>query len=365
MKKHINILIPDGESTFTLLVIHCFSFYKNLKIHVLSSKKRNPVKASKYVKYYKLYSEKSDDNWFSIVNNEVEKLNIDIIVPIAETENRFWIVNKSKLNKAKIIALPKLEAFDIAINKKKLNTFLFEKEICAPNSVFIKDIFELSKTESIGFPVLIKPLDEAGGDGIVRFETYDQLQNYFNVNNIGKGVFVQKYIKGYDIDCSVLCSNGDVLTYTIQKGNMQASTPYKQQFGVVFLENEKVLKVVKDIMKALDWSGIAHVDLRYDEVDNDYKPLEINARFWGSIDASRSVGINFPYMAIQNTLGKNLEFIDYEYKSYLSYKGLLKRPSLLFNPKFLSLQTDVKNNLLDPFPFVYKTMYWFARKLGV
>ena len=53
MGNRLNILIPDGESTFAFLVIPCLAAYNEANITVLSRKNRNPLKYSRYIKHYK------------------------------------------------------------------------------------------------------------------------------------------------------------------------------------------------------------------------------------------------------------------------------------------------------------------------
>jgi predicted ATP-grasp superfamily ATP-dependent carboligase len=262
--------------------------------------------------------------------------------------------------------LPSLKSFDITTNKLKLNLFCVEHKVIVPKSYVIK----LSNNSTfnfnnINYPVLIKPLRSEGGGGIVRLDSQLLLVKFVK-DSLKKDLFIQEYVTGYDIDCSVFCLNGKILVYTIQQGNFQASTPYKQQLGVSFLDNDEVLLEVTNLMKALDWSGIAHLDLRYDQKANNYKVIEINARFWGSLLASLNVSVNFPKLLIEQTLGKPIIFQNYRKESYLQLKGLSKllkqNPLMLFKLKLISTNTDLKYVFKDSLPAFYKIFYWFQRK---
>jgi predicted ATP-grasp superfamily ATP-dependent carboligase len=363
MAQQINILIPDGESTFAPLLIPCFQQMEGAHVHILSTKKKNPIKYSCYIKSFQLI-ERNDD-WLKQIQGVVNELNIDMIVPVTEEVVRFFIQHQHEFENTNIIALPSLESFDIGVNKQKLNTFCLEHGVMVPKSYVVNEInsttFNLS---SIQYPVLIKPLISEGGGGIVRLDTKQLLGEYIKASKI-ENHFIQEYINGYDIDCSVLCKNGTIVTHTIQRGNLLASSPYKQQLGVHFLNNENVLKEVATLMKALNWSGIAHVDLRYDKKTNTYKVIEINARFWGSILASLNVGVNFPKLLIELSQGKNVEFQNYKKEEYLQLKGLFKlfkqKPLMLFKFKYIFNNTDVKYAFKDPLPTIYKDFYWLQR----
>lgn len=354
-----HILIPDGNSTWAMPVINCLSQCNDYKLFVISSKKRTAAKYSKYKSYYKYYKRTTDADWLKIVNNEIETQNISVVIPIAENEIRFFIKYSNQISKkAKIILLPELNAFETAINKLALSEFLVKNNLPHPKSLLVNDFKSI---ESIIYPVLVKPLSEKGGDGILRFETAKNFKKYAK----DKELFVQHYIEGYDIDCSVLCINGKVLTYTIQKGCLQGDTVYAPQLGLDFIENESVLEVTKQLMDALNWSGVAHVDLRYDQKANDYKIIEVNARFWGSVEASKVAGINFPELVIQAALGEIITHKPYSHINYLRFKGFLKtvkiHPSSLFRLNFILNNTEVKSVLKDPLPTLFRFLEWLLR----
>ncbi|MFT5215752.1 MAG: hypothetical protein ACI83H_000869 [Glaciecola sp.] len=89
MANLLNILIPDWESTFALMLLPCLSQIDNATIHVLSTKNKNPIKHSRYVENYQLV--KSKENWMNQIHAIIIEKAIDVIVPIAEDEVRFFI----------------------------------------------------------------------------------------------------------------------------------------------------------------------------------------------------------------------------------------------------------------------------------
>jgi len=370
MSAKLHVLIPDGNSTWALTVMNCLSYNTDYKLFVLSDKKRTPTKFSKHTSYYKYYKRTSDEKWLDIISKEVEDKNILIIIPIAEDEFRFFINNSHRLpNSVKVIALPELKNFETAIYKDKLSDFLNQHHLPHPKYQYIDNLESYSKHDfELQFPILIKPLHEKGGDGILKFDTKKTLDKYLSKHSDFNKIFIQEYIKGYDIDCSVLCLNGEVLTHTVQKGNLRGHNSFAPQLGFDFLNNDVVLGVTKQLMQALNWSGVAHIDLRYDEETNDYKIIEINARFWGSVEGSKFAGINFPDLAIQLAMNNAIEQTQYNEIEYMRLKGVLKsikrKPSFLFNKKFLLNNSETKSFLKDPIPTCYRFIEWLERQFS-
>ena len=368
MNSKCHVLIPDGNSTWALNVINCLSQNTDYKLFVLSDKKRTATKYSKHTAYYKYYKKTSDKAWLDIISKEIENQNISVIVPIAEEEFRFWILNQQLLpNTVKVIPLPQINNFEAAINKHQLSHFLNKHNLSHPKYNRFENFDAYSKESlELNFPIIIKPLHEKGGDGIEKFENKQALDLYLNKHSKSDELFFQEYIEGYDIDCSVLCLDGNISKYTIQKGKLEGDNSFAPQLCFDFFKNDALLDVVTQLMKALQWSGVAHIDLRYDEKANDYKIIEVNARFWGSVEGSKFAGINFPDLAIQLALNNAIENQKFIETEYMRLKGVIKtmkrKPTFIFKKNYLLNNSETKSFLNDPVPTLYRYKQWLMRR---
>ncbi|MDO5971182.1 ATP-grasp domain-containing protein [Flavivirga aquimarina] len=362
MKKQKKaILIPDGESHILLYVINCLAQVKNLKIYVMSNKKHNPMRYSRHIKGFSYYEQTSSDlDWIYNINKEVEKHDIDVIMPIFETGIRILIEHKTKvLHQDRLGLLPSLADFDTAINKGFLSEHLEENRIPGPKSVIVASNTELDRVDALSFPVIIKPMEGfGGGQGISIFNSKEDLKKHFTSHNFNYINIIQEYIEGYDIDCSVLCKNGEILASTIQKGNMIGKSQFTPQFGLLFLYEEALYQVVERLMKSLNWSGVAHIDMRYNQNTKQFNIIEVNTRFWVSLDASLIAGVNFPHLYSLSSIGSVFPKPEYKFVEYLNLKGLVRKIkqniTFLFKVKFILNNTPLKFALLDPLPMVYK-----------
>ncbi|OIQ30663.1 MAG: hypothetical protein BM564_00145 [Bacteroidetes bacterium MedPE-SWsnd-G2] len=364
MKQNYRILIPDGHSTWAVSVLHCLKEFKRYEFVVLSAREKAPIKYSKYTHSYIYYDILSEIDKVKFIRSIIIEQHIDIILPIAEEEISFFIRNKTQfLEDTACIPLPNVSDFEVAIDKQKLAVFLENEKLPLPKSITYNGDLEL--IEQLNFPILIKPIDEKGGDGIVKLQSIEAFHKHLSVNP-SNNLFIQEFIEGYDIDCSVICNEGEILAYTIQKGYLQGDTPFAPQLGLEFLPQEDILDVVKQLMKRLNWSGVAHIDLRFDQNQNDFKVIEINARFWGSVEASKVSGINFPYLSLQMALDKAVEAQTYRFINYVRFKGVLKyavkKPWMLLNLKFLIQNTEVPSIVKDPLPTLRRFKDWLIRK---
>lgn len=371
-----SVLIPDGESTYLMLVLNCLSLVKNIRVHVMSNKKYIALRYSNRISSFSYYPRTNDDSiWISNINKELTKYKIDVLLPVFNKGIMSLNTNKNLLsNESVLVALPPLSSLNTALNKKFLSEHMKERSINGPKSISIKPE-ELDNIDKVNFkfPCLIKPtVDTGGGIGIQKINSKEELIHYIKNKNPVNSIFLQEYINGFDLGCNVLCSKGEILAATIQKGNLYNNIPYSPQIGLEFIKEEKVLELAQKLMKSLNWSGVANIDMIYDQEKELAHILEINPRYWLTIDASAIAGVNFPYLYCLNALGINFEIPAYKELQYLNLKGLVqsirKSPLLLFNFKFIWNNTPFKFAMKDPIPmiyhFIWRTKNILLRKIG-
>ncbi len=359
--RSVSVLIPDGESHILRYVINCFSQIREIKTYVMSNKKNNAMRYSRYVHKFSYYAKTDSDlDWIANINKEIEKHDIDVVMPIFEVGIRALIKHRDRvLYKDRLGVLPSLSSFDSAINKGLLSRHLDSNNIPNPKSIMVESQKQLDKIDVLNFPVLIKPLEGFGGGyGIHVFKAKQDIYDHFDKHGFNYANLFQEYIDGYDIDCSVLCKEGNILAFTIQKGNMIGKNEFAPQIGVDFLYEPELYRVVESLMKSLNWSGVAHIDMRYDKNDKQFKVIEMNPRFWMSLNASLLAGVNFPHLYCLASMDEKFERPEYEFMKYINLKGLLlmirREKSVLLKPGFIINNTPLKFVLKDPLPIMYK-----------
>ena len=113
------------------------------------------------------------------------------------------------------------------------------------------------------------------------------------------------------------------------------------------------------MLRSLKWHGVAMVEFKKDERDNEFKLMEINPKFWGSLALSIRCGVDFPYLAAQMAYTGDIKKAG-AYKTGVRYRWLFPDDTLhlLSNPKILpSYLCDCLNpgigsdiQITDPLP---------------
>ena len=389
------VLIPDGESTLTKHVVHCLAQEKDIEIHVLSKDPRSSIKHSRFVSTFHAYDPSiigevvpprdgkvdpymeelirfhhydgtKGDALVAEIIRYIQKTKAQVVFPVDEHIVKILASRRDAIGREALLApLPDLETFTLAIDKWRLAEFLKGSDVPHPSTVkYSKGVSEKAIHE-LHFPVIIKPIDQGNALGIYTFQNPTELLAFFEGQKLQHEYIVQSFIDGYDIDCSCLCSEGRMLAYTIQRGILASKNRFAAAVGIEFLYDESVLKVVEKLMKRLNWSGVAHLDLRYDQKANEIKVIEVNARYWGSLLGSLNAGINFPLLAVKTSKGEAFEKKEYGFVRYFMGKSPLKKLwKTAWGPtkdRVRLRDTSLYYTLRDPMPVLFEMMAKFRR----
>lgn len=361
MKNNSSILIPDGDGGLAIKVLRCLGQVPDLKISVFSNKPWVPLRFSRYcANFYSADTHEYDRKRLDAILAAARDSQAGMILPADQPTIRLLSSHRQEVEA--LVSLPPIptpDMMDIVADKWPFSEVLRSENIPYPKTVLLQDEYlqggELAEFE---YPALAKPRVGAGGTGIEFFNTEAEVRNFLkDSNNQGKYI-LQEFIRGYDIGCSVLCKDGDVLAYTIQKGVIPGRKRFEPPAGIDFIHQEMVLENVQKLMRALNWSGVANIDIRYDEKENLPKILEMNPRYWASLLGSLAAGINFPYLAYQS--GMNIEFPRPDYQTIRfvyteQVYGLLVKKYLAGDRKISSVRnTSVRYTLKDPIPELYQ-----------
>lgn len=332
---------------------------------MLSSKKYTTMRFSRYIHRF-IYFPKPDEDtrWIVRVNSLCDDYDIDVIMPLSEYGTGTLIAFNNLLKYSHKLLVPaSLENYNKARDKGLLAMHMEKYGIPAPKSVVIEHPSNiLKKCQGLRLPVLAKPaLDTGGGKGIIKIEDQADLEGLIRNTKINYPFVLQEYIEGDDAGCNVLCRNGEILAYTIQKGFLYSDKPYSPQIGLVMEYEQEVLDIAKKLMKSLTWNGVANIDLLYDRTSGNYLVLEINPRYWSTVEGSMIAGVNFPWLYCQVVLGHPFAVPSYQPIRFLNLKGLLlyikKDKKVLLDKDLLWRHSLLKYAFKDPIPLVYHFLW--------
>jgi len=362
-----SVLIPDGENEHALWVARSLAHSRQARLHVLSSKRWMPVRLSRHCRLYKFSSSGADyARRLNALADIAQRVHIDVILPVSEEGTLFAATEREALSRlASLPPIPEPETLQIAKNKWQLNQFACQHNLPVPEAILVTpDLAFGQRVFTLEYPVLLKPTTLTDGQGIRRFDTPSELLGFLKSQEeemFQAKYLVQTYVPGSDVGLSVLCQEGEILAFTIQRGIISAAHRFGPLMAMQFINQGDVLDIGQRLVSALRWSGVAHIDFRHDSRDGQAKIIEMNARYWGSLLGSLVAGVNFPYLACLAAQGVSFVRPGYQYSKYAYTTTVIKEGLLSLLGKnslsgFAFRETGLKFFLADPLPEVVKKL---------
>ncbi len=303
--QELDILILDGDEHKAINVAVSLAQVPGLAVHALTSDPWAPLRFSRHVRSIHR-SEAVGSARVAAALAAAGRCGARVGMPVGTGGMRFAIEHQTKLSRHLALPpLPSLAALELTEDKWQFARFMERHGIATPRTAL------LAGGAAPPFPALVKPTHGCGGAGIRRVDDATDLRAILAATPDGLPRIVQEYVVGQEIDCSVLCEKGEILAFTIQTTLTGNPDPFAPPLAISFIHHEPTLDLVKRLMKALDWSGVAHVDLIRDARDGCVKVLEVNPRFWGSLLGSVAAGVNFAHLTCLAATGHRFALPDY------------------------------------------------------
>ncbi len=353
MCPNFSVLIPDGESPFAFQVLACLHRAGGFDVHLLS---RASNVMSRYSLAKKTFHALPDGcDYLEYLGGFCARTHVDVIMPVGMDAILYFAERRELTEKlARLCLMDGFENLQMVSDKGLLANFLYEKKLPHPQSITSLEYFN-KIVDEFSLPALLKPRTSGNGEGISKFTDRAELIRLVRTQaNFFDEYLIQEYVDGYDIDCSVLCRDGVILAYTTQKTLYAPAGLYQPADAIEFVHDAQVLEVAARLMENLKWTGVAHIDMRCRASNSQIEIIEINPRFWGSIQGSLNAGVNFPELVC--LAGKDQGFplpsyVDGKYMSgFSAIKRIWKRQPVTHPIK----ETNLLMMLKDPLPNLMK-----------
>ena len=223
-----------------------------------------------------------------------------VLISTNETYVEFIAKNKKKLSKQFAFNYPDLEVIKSLTNKENFYKTYEKSVLKFPKTIY----YAMEKMDAIPkmtYPCILKPanvveynhLKFVGKNKIYKIENEEELNctlTLIKENGYKDKMILQEFIPGDDsylFDAVVYVNTkGKVEFISFAQIGLQERTKSMVGNAAVLINgfnttNGDPLKMSEDIrefMESIHYTGFAEVDMKYDERDNTFKVLEINAR---------------------------------------------------------------------------------------
>jgi predicted ATP-grasp superfamily ATP-dependent carboligase len=362
------VLLLDGQQRSTLAAVRSLG---KLGLEVTVGETRLPCLASRsrYVtKTLRYASPLADPKAFiSDIACELSHSKYAMILPMTDITMALVVNEFENISRLTNLPVADKESYLKAIDKGKIIELSQTLGIPTPTTHFIRNISELGAVNAeLKYPVVIKPrqskyLTPSGwiDAGVEYAYDFDELQNKFEkyINSPALPL-IQERISGPGIGAFLLFNKGEVKSCFFHRRIRE-----KPPSGGVSVLRESIAPdpTIKDysikLLKALNWHGVAMVEFKLDNRDQTPKIMEINARFWGSLQLAIDSGIDFPSM-LYEMITKGDVPSKFEYENGVKSRWLLGDLDHLL---VRILKSDARLNLPPKYPGRLATLFEFLK----
>jgi predicted ATP-grasp superfamily ATP-dependent carboligase len=342
-----NVLVTDGRSRASLAIVRSLG-RKGIKVtsgeaFVCSSF------YSKYADKKLVYPapDKQPDLFLEKIMETIKKDTYDVIIPVRDDANLILSKHKKELSHFTKVPIADYDTLMKGRDKAQTLKIAIDNDIPCPQTCFIEDDSELNEImNELKFPVVIKPNRSSGSRGIEYVQSPKELaQAYCEVQNKYGEAMIQEFIpQGGAYGVSMLFNHGEpraIFTHKRLREYPNSGGPSTLRESVRFPEIEEYATT---LLETLNWHGVAMVEFRVDPRDGKPKLMEINPRFWGSLQLATYSGVDFPYLLYKMAIDGDVEPV-FEYKTGVKVRWLLLGDILWF----LGIQNSNKLKALPEF----------------
>lgn len=284
----------------------------------------------------------SPDDFMRWLNSEIRSNSYDMVLPMELGTQMLLVKNRGEIEQYTRLPFADYELTSNIQDKGWLMKFALSNNIPCPETIFPEDPGEVELyKDRIDYPAVIKPRSSSGSRGIVYVKkSSDLFDAYRTVHERYPFPIIQEYIPNggaYGVGALLNFASEPKASFVYKRLREYpvSGGPSTLRTGV---RNKEAEDIALPLLTSLKWTGVAMVEFRVDARDGKPKLMEINPRFWGSLQLAILSGVDFPYLLYKMAVNGDVEVVDH-YKLGIKSRWLIPGDIMHFihNPERFKL----------------------------
>lgn len=276
---------------------------------------------------------KDPSGFVSAVLRKAGELPNPIILPVTDIATKLLCQHRSDIERIAVAACPPADAFERLSDKYNLMQLAKSLDVPIPDTLFVPNGDVQSHLDKIpSFPVVVKPgcsLTSMGKQwiktGVLYANNPEELVHIYKRHTFLKQPsLIQQRIEGDGQGIFALMKNGSPIALFAHR-RVRERPP---SGGVsVFSESiplpENMTRYAMRLLQHVHWNGVAMVEFKVDRATGEPFLMEINGRFWGSLQLAIDAGVNFPVLLAKLVTGSDLPDAPGKYRTGVRLRWFL------------------------------------------
>jgi predicted ATP-grasp superfamily ATP-dependent carboligase len=312
----MSVFATDGDQRATLALVRALG-RAQVPVTVGSTRRESLAGSSKFCRArvdYPSPAEK-DAAFQEKLVSEMRRSHYQVLIPMTDITTILIARIRDRLEPFVRLPISSAEQIDRIRDKQRVLLEADKIGIPAPQTFTADDEAELDEIASrVRYPVVLKPRlswTERSGQWLstkveYAYSTEELKRKYAQAHVLVANPLIQERIPGEGRGVFLLVWNGELKAALCHR-RLREKPPWG---GVsVFRESIPLDREMVDksfrLLQAFDWQGPAMVEYKADDRDGTLKLMDVNGRFWGSLQLALDAGMNFPLLYYRLALGEN------------------------------------------------------------
>jgi predicted ATP-grasp superfamily ATP-dependent carboligase len=314
--KPMNALVMDGDQRPALAIVRSLG-RRGVSVMVGEERSESLASASKYCRRHVTYPSpyRHPEAFAHFLSDFVAREGVDVVIPVSDVTTHCVSLQHASLQRHTAAAVPSFDAFDLVTDKWRLLQSAAACGIPVPRTHFVDGVGSLKEiVPHVEYPAVIKPsrsrvLTDRGWESTsVRYagseaelwRLYDETEHLAVHPSL-----IQARVVGPGVGTFVLFADGELLT-AFGHRRLREKPP---SGGVsVLRESVAVDPQLEDhavrLLGPLGWHGVAMLEYKQDQRTGTPFLMEVNGRFWGSLQLALDAGMDFPSLLYDLARGR-------------------------------------------------------------
>jgi predicted ATP-grasp superfamily ATP-dependent carboligase len=315
----MTVFVTDGDQRPALAIVRSLG-RRGLRVIVGEERPASLASSSRYCARHVTYPSPYRDRraFEQSLTDVVIREHVDVVMPVTDVTTHAVCANRDRLARHCALAVPPLGAFDLVTNKARLLEWAASCGVPIPRTHVVDGAARLpAVVERIEYPAVVKPVQsriptkhgwESGGIHYAYCRA-DLERLYENHGVFGRyPSLIQERIVGPGVGVFVLFDRG-ALVADFAHRRLREKPPAGG--ASVLSESAPVDARLRDhairLLGPIGWHGVAMMEYKQDEKTGAFYLMEVNGRFWGSLQLAIDAGVDFPFLAWQLATGQRPE----------------------------------------------------------
>jgi predicted ATP-grasp superfamily ATP-dependent carboligase len=310
------VLVTDGDQRAALAVVRSLGA-RGDEVYVCSPSGRSLAGASRFCRGESPLTATTDDphRYASAVRAILERRAADVLIPITDASLEV-LLSAAELGRVKI-PFPSAQAFELVSDKRRLLEVARLAGVRVPRQRVLETRAEvddlLDDVDAFPFPAVVKPsrapppCAPPGGSPGVTYACDAAGLGRVLAGYAGYAfpLLVQERVRGPGIGVFVLIWDGKVRAHfahrRIREKPPSGGVSVCRETGTA---DHGLLEASRTILGQVGWRGVAMVEFKIDALTGTPVLMEVNGRFWGSLQLAIDAGVDFPALLLDAMEGK-------------------------------------------------------------